>query len=64
LEALGLSKPLSLLFAVIAVLLFIGIGISLSYRLLWLALLLTVVSVFQIGLGFIIKARLHRKNQP
>lgn len=55
-----LGKILSLTFAVIAVVLLMGIGIALSYRELWLALLLSLASILFIGLGFIIKARLRR----
>lgn len=55
-----MDKALSLFFAVTAVMFFIGIGVALSYRNLWIALLLAVVSVLYIGLGFIIKARLRR----
>jgi hypothetical protein len=55
-----LGKILSLTFAVIAVLMLMGVGIALSYRALWLALLLSLATLFIIGFGFILKARLRR----
>ncbi|WP_338554975.1 DUF5325 family protein [Paenibacillus sp. KS-LC4] len=57
-----MSKPLSLLFAVIAVLLMSATAISMSYNA-WLALLFAVLTLFSIGGGFIVKARLRRLKQ-
>ncbi|ANY65271.1 hypothetical protein SAMN04487969_12434 [Paenibacillus algorifonticola] len=57
-----MSKPLSLLFAVVAVLLMSATAISMSYNA-WLALLFAVLTLFSIGAGFIVKARLRRLKQ-
>lgn len=56
-------KTLSLLFAVIGVLLFMGIGIALSYREPLWALLLLFAAILQIGFGFMLKARQRKQNQ-
>jgi len=60
LEVITMGKALSLTFAICAVIFFIGIGISLSYQQLWLAILLALLSVLFIGAGFILKAKLRR----
>ncbi|GIP40762.1 hypothetical protein J31TS4_40420 [Paenibacillus sp. J31TS4] len=57
-----MPKSLALLFAVVGVLLLLAISASISFHQPWLALLFTIVSLFFIGAGFIVKARLRRKN--
>lgn len=57
-----MNKPLALLFAVIATLLLASISIFLSLRMPWMAFLSTVVSILFIGFGFIVKARLRKKQ--
>ncbi|CAM3772123.1 DUF5325 family protein [Marinicrinis lubricantis] len=58
-----MSKSLSLLFAVSSVILLILTGASLSYRQPWLALLFIVLYIFMVGAGFIVKAKIRRKQQ-
>ncbi len=56
-----MSKSVSMLFALGGVFLMSCIGVSLSYKSLWLALLFTILTVLFIGFGFIVKARMLRK---
>ena len=58
-----LSKPLALLFAVAGVLLMLAIGAALSYRLLWLAFAMLAAYIGVLGFGFVLKARLRRKQE-
>jgi hypothetical protein len=60
---MGLSKPLAMLFAVSGVLCMTGIGVALSYRLLWLAFAMLAAYVVVLGGGFMLKARLRRKQE-
>ena len=57
-----MSKSLALIFSVTAIIFLVGIGIALSYRLPWLALLLAMLWVVQVGLGFVVKAKKHKKS--
>lgn len=52
-----MSKPLSLLFAVTAVLLMIGTSIALSYQIPWLILTLFGLALVVIVAGFVVKSR-------
>jgi heme A synthase len=58
-----MSKSLALFFAALGVLIMIGIGAALSYRELGIALILLAVYIAVVGLGFVVKARLRRKNE-
>lgn len=58
-----LNKSLALLWSIMAVIILIAVGISLSYQNLWLAAALIALYIVQVGVGFILKARLARKNQ-
>ncbi|WP_162341377.1 DUF5325 family protein [Paenibacillus paridis] len=57
-----MSKPLSLFFSVLAILFMSAMAVSISYSG-WLVLLFGSLSLFTIGAGFIVKARLRRKKQ-
>ncbi|GLX65952.1 DUF5325 family protein [Paenibacillus glycanilyticus] len=57
-----MSKPLSLLFAVVSVLLMCATAISMSFSA-WLAVLFGILTLVSIGGGFIVKARLRRRNE-
>ncbi|MFD0960407.1 DUF5325 family protein [Paenibacillus chungangensis] len=56
-----MSKPLSLFFAALSVLFMSATAVSISHNG-WLVLLFSLLSLFSIGAGFIVKARL-RKNK-
>ncbi|MCU6709249.1 DUF5325 family protein [Paenibacillus sp. J5C_2022] len=56
-----MSKSLSLFFAVMSVLFMSATAISISHNG-WLVLLFSVLSLFSIGTGFIVKARLRKKT--
>ncbi|AJS60079.1 hypothetical protein [Paenibacillus sp. IHBB 10380] len=55
-----MSKVLSIWFSVSSILLLAASAIAISHYA-WLALLLAVLAIFNIGWGFIIKAK-HRKS--
>ncbi|MGF7046259.1 hypothetical protein J2T13_000735 [Paenibacillus sp. DS2015] len=55
-----MSKALSLWFAVSSILILAASAIAISHYI-WLALLLAVLGVFNIGWGFMFKAK-HRKS--
>lgn len=55
-----MSKPLSLLFAVTAVLLMIGTSIALSYQIPWLILTLFGFTLVVIVAGFVVKSRFRK----
>lgn len=57
-----MSKPLSLMFAVLVTLLMSATAISISHSG-WLVLLFTILTLLTTGAGFIVKARLRRKQQ-
>ena len=57
-----MSKPLALLFALIGALLLASISVCLAFRQPWLALLATAVSIGFIGFGFVVKAKLRKKQ--
>lgn len=57
-----MSKGLALFFAVLGAALLAGIGFAISIRSLWLTLLFSIGSVLFIGLGFITKAKLRKRQ--
>ncbi|WP_195575736.1 DUF5325 family protein [Paenibacillus sp. 1001270B_150601_E10] len=57
-----MSKGLSLWFACSSVVLMMATAISMSYSA-WLAILFAVLSIFNMGAGFIVKARLRRAEE-
>lgn len=57
-----MGKGLSLWFACSSILILTAASIFISYNI-WLALLLGVLCIFNIGWGFIVKARLRRKAE-
>ncbi|MNC10200.1 hypothetical protein D3C76_17760 [compost metagenome] len=57
-----MGKGLSLWFACSSILLLTAASISISSNI-WLALLLGVLCILNIGWGFIVKARLRRKAE-
>ncbi|MNV76723.1 hypothetical protein D3C71_1700950 [compost metagenome] len=58
-----MSKGLALWFALSSILLLAAASIALTYRV-WIALLLGLLCILNIGLGFIVKARTRRKQPP
>ncbi|MED5020179.1 hypothetical protein P9847_23200 [Paenibacillus chibensis] len=58
-----MSKALSLWFACSSIFVLGAAAISMSYNG-WLALLLGVLAIFNIGWGFMIKAKKNRLNGP
>jgi hypothetical protein len=56
-----MSKTLSLLFSLLATAMLLATAFSISYNG-WLALALGVLSIFMIGLGFVVKAKLRKKS--
>ncbi|MFF2480802.1 DUF5325 family protein [Paenibacillus sp. NPDC058071] len=57
-----MSKPLSLLFAVLSVVLMLATAVSISING-WFAALFGILSILMIGSGFIVKARLRRRAE-
>lgn len=57
-----MSKPLALLWSLIAISLLVSVGAFLSYQKPWFALLFSLLFIVQVGAGFILKAKLSRKN--
>lgn len=57
-----MSKGLSLLFAVLSIILMTATAISISNSL-WLTLIFGILTLCMIGSGFIVKARLRRKQE-
>lgn len=57
-----MSKSLSLFFAVLSVLFMSATAISIAHNG-WLVLLFSLLFLFSTGTGFIVKARLRRKNE-
>ncbi|MBD2868072.1 DUF5325 family protein [Paenibacillus arenilitoris] len=57
-----MSKTLSLVFSVLAVLFMSATAISISHSG-WLVLLFGLLSFFTIGAGFIVRARMRRKQE-
>ncbi|MBP1992049.1 DUF5325 family protein [Paenibacillus eucommiae] len=57
-----MSKPLALLFACVGILLLSAISLFMSLKMPWLALLSSLVALGFIGYGFVLKAKLRRKN--
>ncbi|MNM10648.1 hypothetical protein D3C81_207800 [compost metagenome] len=58
-----MSKGLALWFALSSILLLAAASIALTYRV-WIALLLGLLCILNIGLGFIVKARTRRTQPP
>ncbi|QGQ94816.1 hypothetical protein EHS13_07955 [Paenibacillus psychroresistens] len=58
-----MSRSLALLFAVVGTLLLVSISFFLTQHQPWLVLLASLVSLFFIGFGFVVKARMRRKNE-
>ncbi|AZN40079.1 DUF5325 family protein [Paenibacillus albus] len=56
-----MSKLMSLFFAVLSVLLMCATAISISYSG-WLTVLFFLLTICCIGAGFIVKARMRRRN--
>ncbi len=56
-----MSKPLSLFFSVLAIVFLSAMSISISHSG-WLVLLFGTLSLLTIGAGFIVRARLRRRN--
>lgn len=57
-----MSKPLSLVYAVISTILMSATAISISHNL-WLTLVLSLVTLGFIGSGFILKGKMLRRQQ-
>ncbi|MBH5319185.1 DUF2244 domain-containing protein [Paenibacillus sp. GSMTC-2017] len=57
-----MSKSLSIFFASLSILFMSATAISISHNG-WLVLLFSLLSLFSVGAGFIVKARLRRKNE-
>jgi len=57
-----MSKPMALLFALVGVALLLAVPAAISFRQPWLVLLFSIASVSFIGFGFIVKARIRRKE--
>ncbi|AIQ65465.1 hypothetical protein PSTEL_22460 [Paenibacillus stellifer] len=58
-----MSKGLALWFALSSILLLAAASIALTYQV-WIALLLGLLCILNIGLGFIVKARTRQKQPP
>jgi ABC-type antimicrobial peptide transport system permease subunit len=61
-ECLFVTRIPALLFAVLGTLLLISISFFMTAHQPWLALAASVVSIFFIGFGFVVKAKMRRKN--
>ncbi|RCW47649.1 DUF5325 family protein [Paenibacillus prosopidis] len=57
-----MSKPLSLFFSVLSIIFMSAMAISISHNA-WFVLLFGLLTLFTIGAGFIVRARLRRKKQ-
>ncbi len=57
-----MNKGLALYFAVMGTVLLAAAAGSLSFRMPWLSITLFVLTLLHIGLGFVVKARLRKKN--
>jgi len=57
-----MSKGLGLLFAIVGTALLACISLALSLGNGWLVLLFSVLSIGFIGFGFVVKARIRRRN--
>lgn len=57
-----MSKSLSLFFACLSILFMSATAISISHNG-WLVLLFSLLSLFSVGAGFIVKARLRRRSE-
>ncbi|MFS1514085.1 DUF5325 family protein [Chengkuizengella sp. SCS-71B] len=59
-----MSKKTALFFSIIGVLFLILTGIALSYQKSLLALSFLFLSFFTVGIGFMVKAKIRKKNSP
>ncbi|MNI45714.1 hypothetical protein D3C73_1001530 [compost metagenome] len=57
-----MNKPLALLFAVVGTALLAAISLFISLRMPWMSILFGVIALFFIGFGFIVKAKLRKKQ--
>jgi hypothetical protein len=57
-----MNKPLALLFAIVGTLLLTSISLFITLKQPWLVLLSAVIALFFIGFGFIVKAKLRKKQ--
>ncbi|QHW30765.1 hypothetical protein GZH47_07775 [Paenibacillus rhizovicinus] len=57
-----MSKPMALFFSILSVLLMCATAISISYNG-WVALLFSLLTIFSIGAGFIVNAKMRRRRQ-
>lgn len=57
-----MSKALALMFSTAGVVMLIGVAAALSYRNLWLALIMIVLYIVVVGVGFVVRARLNRRE--
>jgi hypothetical protein len=57
-----MNKPLALLFAIVGTLLLTSISLFITLKQPWLVLLSAVIALFFIGSGFIVKAKLRKKQ--
>ncbi|WP_424766416.1 hypothetical protein [Paenibacillus sp. sgz302251] len=57
-----MSKPLSLFFSVLAIIFMSAMSISISHSI-WLVLLFGLLTLFTIGAGFIVRARMLRRKK-
>jgi len=57
-----MSKPLSLWFALSSIILMSATAVMISHNG-WIAILLALLTLFNVGYGFVIKARLRRRAE-
>ncbi|MCS7464833.1 DUF5325 family protein [Paenibacillus doosanensis] len=57
-----MNKGLALFFAVVGTVLLACISLALSLGNVWLVLLFTILSVGFIGFGFVVKAKMRKRN--
>jgi uncharacterized membrane protein len=57
------SRSLALVFAVVGTLLLVSISFFMTQHQPWLVLLASIVSLFFIGFGFVVKARMRRNSE-
>jgi Flp pilus assembly pilin Flp len=57
-----MSKPLALLFALVATLLLASISLFIALRQPWMVLVCTIIALGFIGYGFAVKAKIRKKN--
>jgi len=57
-----LNKPLSLLFAVTAILLLVGVGVALGFQNIVIAIVCFISFFVVMGIGFMLKAKWQKKS--